>query len=105
MTELTGTPKQVEWAKSIQHGKLEALDFMFAAAEGRPRDPGLPTPQGVTKAEVDGLKRVSGTEMWPNMIAAADSIRQQVSAAWWIDNKEKSAALLLKAELQTILAK
>ena len=65
---MTGTEKQVGWAKDIQAKKLEELrGFLTEAAKA----------QGASEAEAEGMYQ-----------KIAEVFMGQTSAGWWIDCKD-----------------
>lgn len=78
---LTGTAAQTAWAESIRSRKLESIG---RALSGEPTD----------------LERIAFfgdfDVLDPALPAVLAALRQQVSASWWIDRRDRKAAVLLE---------
>ena len=77
LPSLTGTDKQSAWAETIRKTKITDIDAMIAGA--------LADPQAQEEPVLIAALQ-----------AAARAVRDQTSAAWWIDRRDSSARSLVR---------
>ncbi len=80
LPELTGTPKQISWARGLRQtviAELPAIEARLVAFQER------------ESSKPSDIERARAT------LSAIAHIRAQVSAGWWIDNRHASAQLLV----------
>lgn len=88
LPSLTGSPKQIAWAETIRASKLENIEktrtgeFKHGHAEAFYGD----VYSGVVLAIDD-----------PYISYAEDLLKNQLSASWWIENRETKVGIILKS--------
>lgn len=81
LPELTGSEKQINWAKRIRVEKIADLEKLF--------DSWASQRTAANSAQIDAV-----------VSSVIEFVRKQTSAAWWIDNRELNNKKLVKEAMK-----
>jgi hypothetical protein len=79
LPQLQGSDKQIAWALTIRESKLQEIADMRALVQAN---------------------AATGPEIAERALQILDSIERQRSAAWWIENRDESVKMMIRAEMR-----